>query len=50
MRLVGATPRYATRELVYLEIMEYGTEQQALSGIEFVATISRAQQFDGKVP
>ena len=50
MRLIGADPRYATRELVYLEIMEYGTEQQALSGIEFVGTISRAQDFDGRVP
>lgn len=45
MHLIGAHPRYATRELVYLEIMKPGTEQQSLSGIQFVGTISRAQSY-----
>ena len=50
MRLVGAHPRYATRELVYLDIMEPGTAHQSLSGIEFVGAVGRARDFDGKVP
>ncbi len=50
MHLIGAHPRYATRELVFLEIMQPGTEQQALSGIEFVGTVSRAQDYDGRSP
>lgn len=45
MHLVGAHPRYATRELVYMKIMKPGTENQALSGIQFVGTISRAQEY-----
>ncbi len=44
MRLVGPHPRYATRELVYLDIMEPGTSQQGMSGIEFVGLIAEAEQ------
>jgi len=48
MHLIGAHPRYATRELIYLEIMRPSTPQQAMSGIEFVGTIGRARDYDGK--
>ena len=44
MRLIGPHPRYATRELVYLDIMEPGTSQQGMSGIEFVGLIAEAEQ------
>jgi hypothetical protein len=50
MRLIGPHPRYAVRELVYLEIMRPGTPQQALSGIQFVGIVGRAQDFDGRIP
>lgn len=50
MRLFGAHPRYATRELVYLDIMERGTNQQALAGIQFVTIIGRASDYQGVVP
>jgi hypothetical protein len=50
MRLIGAHPRYATRELVYLEIMKPGTQFQALSGIQFVGIVARAENFEGQVP
>jgi hypothetical protein len=50
MRIVGAHPRYATRELVYLQIMRRGSDQQGLSGIQFVGLIGRAHDFNGRVP
>lgn len=50
MHVLGANPRYATRELVYLRIMHPGTEQQALSGIEFVGIIGKAQDYEGVIP
>jgi len=50
MRLVGAHPRYATRELVYLQIMRRGSAQQGLSGIQFVGLVGRAHDFNGRVP
>lgn len=50
MRVFGNHPRYATRELIYLEIMRKSTPQQGLSGIEFVGLVGRAQDYDRKVP
>lgn len=50
MRLIGANPRYATRELIYLRVMRGGTAQQALSGIQFVGIMGKAHDFDGRVP
>lgn len=50
MHVLGANPRYATRELVYLRIMHPGTEQQALSGIEFVGIVGKAQDYEGIIP
>lgn len=43
MRLLGPDARYATRELVYQDIMPQGTEQQTLSGPELVGVLSKAQ-------
>ena len=45
MRVIGPQARYATRELVYLEILPPSSDQQALSGIQFVGLISRAEAF-----
>jgi hypothetical protein len=45
MRVLGAHPRYATRELVYLDILPPSSDQQGLSGIQFVGLISRAEAF-----
>jgi len=45
MRLTGKNRRYSTRELVYLGIMGAGTEQQALSGIDYIGVISKAQDW-----
>ncbi len=49
MRLIGAHPRYATRELVYLDIMRRGTAQQGMAGIEFVGTVARAEAYEGRL-
>ncbi len=45
MRLIGAHPRYAVRELAYLQIMQQSSPQQGLSGIEFVGIINRAEAY-----
>ena len=45
MRLIGAHPRYALRELVYMEIMPDSSPQQGLSGIEFVGIINKAEAY-----
>lgn len=45
MRLIGAHPRYATRELVAMEILPASTPQQGLPGVEFVGIISRAETY-----
>jgi hypothetical protein len=45
MRLLGAHPRYAVRELVYLQIMRPATPQQALRGIDFMGIISKAEAY-----
>lgn len=44
MRLVGPTPRIATRELVYLNIIPDRTERQALTGPEFIEMLGRADR------
>jgi hypothetical protein len=46
MGLTGKSPRYATRELVFLGIMPQGTEQQVLSGYQYVGVISEAQDYE----
>lgn len=43
MRLFGPIPRYALRELTYERLMGTKSENQALSGLELIATIGRVQ-------
>ena len=45
MRLIGPHPRYATRELIFLEIFPPCTPNQSMSGIEYVEAISRAESY-----
>lgn len=48
MRVVGPLPRYATKELVYMEILPLRTENQVLTGAEFVDYLNRLQRIAGK--
>ncbi|MFM1935429.1 MAG: hypothetical protein RI990_388 [Planctomycetota bacterium] len=41
LRLLGPTPRYATKELVFMDILPLRTENQSLSGREFVDYVNR---------
>lgn len=43
MRLFGPFPRACTRELVYLEMIPLRTENQSLSGLEFIDLLSRIE-------
>jgi hypothetical protein len=43
MRLLGPTPRYCTRELVFLEILPPRTEHQSLSGLELIDVVGRLE-------
>ncbi len=43
MRLFGHLPRYCTRELVFLEIIPGRTENQSLSGLEFIDLAGRVE-------
>ena len=43
MRLLGPLPRYCTRELVFLEIIPGRTENQSLSGLEFIDLAGRVE-------
>lgn len=46
MRIVGPIPRYAVRELVYLNILPYSsTENMSFSGLEFTAALSKTQDY-----
>lgn len=46
LRLLGNVPRYAVRELVFLRIMpDPSGETQSMTGLEFVGTISKAQDY-----
>lgn len=45
MRVFGPVPRYALRELIYLGIMPPSTENQTISGLDFLAVISKAQDY-----
>jgi len=50
MRLLGAHPRYATRELVYLRLLPNRTPQQGLMGVDFLGIIARAETYQSGVP
>jgi hypothetical protein len=45
MRLTGPTPRYATKELVFMDVIPLRTENQSLSGKEFVDYLNRLERF-----
>ncbi len=45
MRVTNSSGRYAARELQYLGIMAESTEQQALSGLDYVGVISKIQDY-----
>lgn len=45
MRVFGPVPRYALRELVYLGIMPSSTENQTISGLDFLGVVSKAQDY-----
>jgi hypothetical protein len=45
MRVTDKSPRYAARELMYLGILAPGTEQQVLSGLDYLGVISKAQDY-----
>jgi len=48
MNLLGPLPRYATRELVYMEILPLRTENQILTGGEFVDYLNRLSRIAGR--
>jgi hypothetical protein len=43
MRLTGPSPRYCTRELVFLGILPPRTEHQSLSGLELMDVVGRVE-------
>ncbi|MFM9957080.1 MAG: hypothetical protein ACKVZJ_03325 [Phycisphaerales bacterium] len=45
MQITNSHGRYAARELQYLGIMGESTEQQAISGLDFVGVISKVQDY-----
>ena len=46
MRVFGPSPRYATRELQYLNILPPSSPHQTLSGMEFVGLIGRIEDYE----
>ncbi len=45
LSLLGPTPRYATRKLVYMDLFPPSSPEQAFSGSEFVGIIARAEDY-----
>jgi hypothetical protein len=45
MRVTGAHPRYAVRELAYERIMKPATENQVISGLEYVGVMAKTQDY-----
>ena len=43
--LIGPIPRYATREMVFLDIFPPSSPNQVLSGLEFVGIMGRVEDF-----
>lgn len=43
MRLLGPTPRYAAKELVYMGVLPDRGENQSMSGLEFIDFVARVQ-------
>ena len=48
MHIFGPTPRYALRELQYLNILPYSSPQQTFSGTEFVGVIGALEDYQSK--
>jgi hypothetical protein len=44
MHLLGPSPRYCTRELIFLEYIPRRTENQSLSGLEFIDLLSHVEE------
>ena len=45
LRLLGPTPRYAVRELVYLGLYPQSSPQQTFSGTEYLGIIGKAEDY-----
>ena len=45
LRLLGPTPRYATRELEYMNLMPPSSPQQIMGGAAFLGLISRVEDY-----
>ena len=44
MHLLGPSGRYATRELIYLDVIPPRTDNQSLSGLEFLDLAGRIER------
>ncbi len=45
MRLLGPSPRYALREMTFLEIFPPSSPNQTFSGTEFLSVLSKAEEY-----
>jgi hypothetical protein len=45
LRLLGATPRYAVRELVYMELYPPSSPNQTFSGAEFLGIMGKIEDY-----
>ena len=45
MRLFGPSPRYATREMLYLNLLPPSSPQQTFSGTEFLGVVGRVEDY-----
>lgn len=45
MQLTGRAPRYAYREMVYLDLMPPGSEQMVVDGLDFLGVISECEDY-----
>jgi hypothetical protein len=45
IQMLGPVQRYCTRELQYMGMMGFGSEQQAVSGREYMGVLSKAQDY-----
>ena len=50
MRLMGPTPRYATKELEYVGVYPPSSPNQTFSGTEFVGIIGRVEDYQRVTP
>lgn len=48
MHVFGPVPRYAVRELIFMEVLPLRTENQVLSGSEFVDYLNRLDRISGR--